>query len=57
MFVEVVCSRFGGLDSKPMQEVSFGVIVGGLQSLKFLGGFLSHSHDLKRNDIHLTGFN
>ena len=55
VFVEIVRGRFSSLDGETVNEVGFGVVVGGLQLFKFLSGFLTDCNDLQSDHIHLTG--
>jgi len=57
VFMQIVRCRFRRLDSKPVGEVGFCVIMRGLKFVKAFGGFLPNSDDLECNHIHLTRLN
>ena len=54
VFMQVIGSRFRGLDGEPVGEVSFGVIVRGLEFVEAFSSFLPNGDDLEGDHVHLT---
>ena len=53
--VQVFGSGFGSLDGQAVGEIGLGVIAGGLQAVKALGGFLADGHNLESDHVHVAG--
>ena len=49
--MEILCSRFGGLDGKPVSEIGFAIIICGLKLIKALRRLPSNGDNLQGDNI------